>query len=126
MSKPQIIVTPGGEELVVLPRAEYEALVERADYDEDADDLAIYDARKAELAEGDMALPPAVSAAILKGESRLRAIRSWRDQTQLYLSHKTGIGQGYLSDLESGRRAGTPETLAKLAKALDVPVSWIS
>ena len=30
MSAPQIIRTPGGEELVVLPRAEYEALLERA------------------------------------------------------------------------------------------------
>ena len=26
----QIIITPGGEELVLLPRAEYEALVRRA------------------------------------------------------------------------------------------------
>jgi PHD/YefM family antitoxin component YafN of YafNO toxin-antitoxin module len=51
MSGPQIIRTPGGEELVVLPRAEYEALLERADREaEDAEDVAIYDARKAELA----------------------------------------------------------------------------
>ena len=27
----QIIITPGGEELVLLPRADYEALVRRAD-----------------------------------------------------------------------------------------------
>ena len=33
MSGPQIIRTPNGEELVVLPRAEYEALLERADKD---------------------------------------------------------------------------------------------
>jgi transcriptional regulator with XRE-family HTH domain len=38
----------------------------------------------------------------------------------------TGIGQGYLSDLESGRRMGTPETIKKLAEALDVPVEWLS
>ena len=70
MSVPQIIRTPGGEELVVLPRAEYEALLERADHAaEDADDIAIYDARKAELAAGGVVLPPEVSAAILRGES---------------------------------------------------------
>ena len=127
MRAPQIIVTPGGEELVVLPRADYEALVERLDSDdEDADDVAIYDARKAELAEGEAALPPDVSAALLRGESRLRAIRNWRGETQLHLSFLTGIGQGYLSDLEHGRRAGTPETFAKLAKALDVPVTWLA
>jgi mRNA-degrading endonuclease RelE of RelBE toxin-antitoxin system len=127
MSEPQIIRTPGGEELVVLPRAEYEALLERAGHKaEDAEDVAIYDARKAELAAGGVVLPPEVSAAILRGDSRLKAIRKWRDETQLHLESKTGIGQGYLSDLESGRRTGTPETIAKLAQALNVPVEWLS
>jgi hypothetical protein len=125
MSAPQIIRTPSGEELVVLPLAEYEALL--ADHEaEDADDVAIYDARKAELAAGGVVLPPEVSAAVLRGESRLKAIRNWRDETQLHLNFKTGIGQGYLSDLESGRRTGTPETIAKLAQALNVPVEWLS
>ena len=111
MNAPQIIRTPNGEEMVVLPRAEYEALLASADHEaEDADDIAIYDARKAELAKGGV-LPPEVSAAILRGDSRLKAIRKWRDETQLHLEFKTGIGQGYLSDLESGRRTGTPETL---------------
>jgi mRNA-degrading endonuclease RelE of RelBE toxin-antitoxin system len=127
MSAPQIIRTPGGEELVLLPRAEYEALLERADHEaEDADDVAIYDARKAELAVGGVVLPPEVSAAILRGGSRLKAIRNWRGETQPHLSFKTGIGQGYLSDLESGRRTGSPETIAKLAQALSVPVEWLS
>lgn len=126
MPKPQIIRTESGEELVVLPRAEYEALVERADGDaEDAEDIAIYDARKAELGPGDL-LPPEVSAAMLRGESRLKAIRNWRGHTQTWLNFKTGIGQGYLSDLESGRRAGSPETIARLAAALDVPMDWLA
>jgi hypothetical protein len=127
MSEPQIIRTPSGEELVVLPRAEYEALLERADHEtEDAEDAAIYDARKAELAAGGVVLPQEVSAAILRGDSRLKAVRNWRDETQLRLNFKTGISQGYLSDLESGRRTGTPETIAKLAQALNVPVEWLS
>jgi len=127
MSEPQIIRTSSGEELVVLPRSEYEALLDRASYDsEDADDLAIYDARKAELAAGGVILPPEISAALLRGESRLKAIRNWRDETQLHLSFKTGLGQGYLSDLESGRRTGTADTIEKLAKALNVPAEWLS
>ena len=109
------------------PGAEYEALLERADHDaEDDEDVALYDARKSELASGGGVLPPDVSAAILRGDSRLKAIRRWRGETQLRLNFKTGIGQGYLSDLESGRRTGTPETIAKIAEALDVPVEWLS
>ena len=127
MSAPQIIRAPSGDELVVLPRAEYEALLQRADHEaEDIDDVAIYDARKAELAAGSVVLPPEVSAAIIRGDSRLKAIRKWRDQTQLHLAFKTGIGQGYLSDLENGRRTGTPETIAKLAEALNVPQEWLA
>jgi DNA-binding XRE family transcriptional regulator len=127
MRTPQIIRSPSGEELVVLPRAEYEALLGSADHDaEDADDVAIYDARKSELAAGGGVLPPEVSAAILRGDSRLKAIRKLKEKTQMYLAFKTGVGQGYLSDLENGRRTGTPETLAKLAEALEVPVEWLS
>jgi hypothetical protein len=127
LRSPQIIRTPHGEELVVLPRADYEALVERADHEaEDAEDVAIYDARKAELAAGGGILPPEVSAAILRGDSRLKAIRNWRGETQLHLTFKTGIAQGYLSDLENGRRRGTSDTIAKLAQALNVPAEWLS
>ena len=127
MSQPQIIRTPNGEELVVPPRAEYEALVERADHHaEDAADVAIYDARKAELGAGGVVLPPAVSAPIVRGDSRLKAIRNWRDETQLQLNFKTGIARGYLSDLGSGRRTGTADTIAKLAQALDVSAEWLS
>jgi hypothetical protein len=63
MTAPQFIRTPQGEELVVLPRADYDALVARAEsYDEDADDVAIYDARMADLA-GREPSPPPVPAA---------------------------------------------------------------
>ena len=126
--KPQIITTPKGEELVVLTRAEYDALVAAAEAaDEDEADIAIYDARKAELSAGrDERLPAEVSAAMLRGDSLLKALRKWRDMTQLDLSEKTGLGQGYISDLESRRRKGTPETLAVIAKALGVNEKWIA
>ncbi|MGE0579838.1 MAG: helix-turn-helix domain-containing protein [Geminicoccaceae bacterium] len=78
------------------------------------------------MAAGGGVLPPKVSAAILRGDSRLKAIRNWRGETQVNLASKTGNGQGYLSDLESGRRAGAPETIAKVAQALNVPEGWLS
>lgn len=125
MDEPQIIRTPSGEEMVVIPRTEYEALIAAA-RNEDEDDVAIYDARKAALAASrNGLLPPPVSQAMLKGDSLLRALRRWRDITQSDLAAKADIGQGYMSDLENRRRTGAPETLRRLAQALDVPPEWL-
>lgn len=129
MSDIQIIRSPSGEELVVLPKADYEALLAAAasDADEDAEDVAMYDARKAALTAGqDGALPEEVSLLIIRGNSRLKAVRMWRKLLQSELAEKAGIGQGYLSDLESGRRAGSEDVLRSLAACLDVPMEWIA
>jgi Helix-turn-helix len=125
MNEPQIIRTPSGDEMVIIPRTEYEALLAAA-HNEDQDDVAIYDARKAELAASrNGLLPQPVGAAMLKGDSLLRALRRWRDITQSDLAAKAEVGQGYLSDLENRRRIGAPETLGRLARALDVPLDWL-
>ena len=58
----QFFKTPSGEEIAILPRADYEDLIARAtaaEDDEDVHDVAMYDARKALGAEG---LPPEVTA----------------------------------------------------------------
>lgn len=126
MGDPQFIRTPSGEELVVLTRADYDALLEAlAEAEEDAADLAVYDARKAELTTPDDLLPATVSAALLRGARLLEALRDWRGMTQTRLAEATGLAQGYLSDLERGRRQGTPDTLARIATALDVPAKWL-
>lgn len=128
MNPIQIILSPAGEELVVLPKADYDALVAAVEeLDEDAADIAAYDEAKAALATGrDVALPPEVSRLILRGNTRLKALRLWRGVSQLKVAHIAGVGQGYLSDLENGKKAGAPETLASLAKALDIPAWWIT
>ena len=121
--KVQFVTTPSGDDLAVLPRKDYEALIERlAELEEEEADLALYDQRKAGI---NPALPAELSMRILKGESLLKAIRNWRDMTQMQVEHQTGIAQGYLSDLESGRRNGADETLKKLAKVYQVPSEWI-
>jgi hypothetical protein len=124
---PQMLRSPSGDELVVLTRAEYDALSKAAaDALEDADDVAIFDARMADLDRGrDARLPPQISAAILRGETLLRALRKWRNMTQLHLAHRTNLTQGYLSELEIGRKTATPQTLRVIAKALDVDCAWL-
>ncbi|MGE0282791.1 MAG: helix-turn-helix domain-containing protein [Rhizobiaceae bacterium] len=127
MAEIQVIRSQNGEEMVVLPRADYDALVAAAaEMDEDAADLAMYDARKSELmASTNAVLPAKVSTLILEGNGRLKAIRLWRSMTQSELAAAVGIGQGYLSDLEARNKTGSPETVAALAVALGVPVEWI-
>ena len=123
----QRITTPAGEELVLLSRAEYDRLTAlAAEADEDAADVAAYDAAMAEIASGhDSALPVEVTAQLLRGASLVTAIRKWRGMKQTELAKRAGLSQGYLSDLESGRRKGASESLHAIAKALDVPGEWI-
>ncbi len=127
MSPVQIIKTPAGEELVVLPRAEFDRIAAlAAEAEEDAADVAAYDAAKAEFEAGGVAAFPAeLSALLLKTKSRLTAIRKWRGLSQAELAAKAGIQQGYLSDLETGRRKGLHATAERLARALDVAVNWL-
>lgn len=121
----QFIKTPSGEEMAVLPRAEYEALLRAvAEAEEDAADIAAYDAAKADAA-GSERLPFEVSQAVLKGTGLLKALRLWRGKGQVELAHEIATSQGFLSDLESGRRKITGDVARKLATALDIPESWL-
>jgi len=125
MHEPQIIRTPSGEEMVVISRAEYDALVAAA-RTEDEEDAAIYDARKAALvADPTGLLPQPVGEAILKGDSLLRALRRWRAVTRSQLAARAGVGLGAISDIENRRRIGAPDILGRLARALDVPPAWL-
>ncbi|RWP65752.1 helix-turn-helix transcriptional regulator [Mesorhizobium sp.] len=91
---------------------------------EDAADVAIYDERKADL-KTENPLPADVTMEILRGSSRLKALRNWRRLTQAELATTIGVSQGFLSDLESNRRKPSAQTRALLAKALDIPGQWI-
>jgi len=123
----QTFTTPSGDEMVILPRAEYDALIEAAaDAAEDAADARIYDERKAALTAGaDEVVPAEVSAFITKGDSLLKAVRKWRGKSQVETAELVGIAQSYLSALENGDRNMTADLAQKFATAFDVPVKWI-
>ncbi len=40
---------------------------------------------------------------MLSDDSLLKALRTWRGQTQIDLEFKTTLSQSYISDLESGK-----------------------
>jgi ribosome-binding protein aMBF1 (putative translation factor) len=123
----QTLKTSAGEELVVISRAEFDRLCAlAAEAEEDTADIAAYDAAKAEFeAAGSIAFPADLSALLLKHRSRLAAARKWRGLSQADLAARVDVRQGFLSDLETGRRKGSAATIEKLAAALDVPLDWI-
>ncbi len=114
-------------EIAILPRKDYEALAAKArEADEDIGTARLVARARKEIATGMPLIPKEVVDRIVGGENALRVLRRWRGKTQLYISHKTNIGQGYISDLESGRRRGTTAALKKIADALNVPLDLIA
>lgn len=116
----QIIVTPTGERLAILPEADYLALVEASD---DAGDREAVRRFRAALANGEEEeLPSEMVDRILAGESPVRVWREHRGLTAQALAEAAGLAQSYVSQIETGKRDGTIDTLVKLADALGVLV----
>jgi hypothetical protein len=119
-------------EVAILPRKEYERLAARAaEADEDAGTARVVARAREEIAEGGVLLPKDVVDRLADGENPVRVLREWRERdtpggmTQMYLSFKTGLSQGYISDIETGRRTGTAAALRSIANVLEVPLDLL-
>jgi hypothetical protein len=113
-------------EIAIMPRKEYEALVVKtAEADEDAGTARLVARARGEIAAGAPLLPKHVIDRLAKGDNPVRVLREWRDVTQLYLSFKTKLSQGYISDVETGRRKGAAAALRRIADALKVPLDLL-
>jgi CelD/BcsL family acetyltransferase involved in cellulose biosynthesis len=114
-------------EIAILSRKDYDALVAKAaESDEDAGTARIVARARRDIAGGAPLIPKEIVDRIAGGENPVRVLRQWRDATQMYLADKTDIGQGYISDIETGRRKGTTAALKRIAKALDVPLDLLA
>jgi hypothetical protein len=116
-------------EVAILPRKEYEALAAKAakaaEADEDIASARLVARARKEIAAGAPLISKKIVDRIANGENPLRVLREWRDMTQLELSFKADIGQGYISDLESGRRKGTTAALKRIAGTINVPLDLL-
>ncbi|WP_332693704.1 helix-turn-helix transcriptional regulator [Devosia sp.] len=107
-------------EMVTIPREEYERLREAA---EDLADIAAYDRVKADLAAGrEELIPSEFVDRMLGGESPLRVYREFRGMTQSALSAAAGVNRVQIADIEAGRKSGSIDTVRKLAAALRVTI----
>lgn len=68
--------------------------------------------------DGQRGLPLEVARRMTDGASPLRAWREFRGFSQAQLALLTGISRAYLTQIETGERAGTIEVMARLARNL--------
>jgi hypothetical protein len=126
MDDPQIITSPSGEELVVLPRRDYEALLQALSAaEEELADIATLDDRKSEM-EAAQHLPAIVSTMLLQGHGRLTALRMWRGIAAPDLAARTGISQPDLAKLETEPAIADVGLRGRIAIALGVPADWLA
>ena len=120
MPRPQIIETPKGERMVVLPLKEYERLRDAA---ENFDDVRAFDEAKRRLTTGEDELIPAKFAdRIFNGESPVRVWRNYRGLSVKELAKRAKISAAYLSQIEGGSREGSISTMKALAATLSLEI----
>lgn len=125
MTKVQFIKTTGGEELAVLPKQEYERLTALAKGEDAGTARIVRKARAAIAADTEVVLPKSVVDKLAATDNPIRVLREWREMIQGELAAAVGITQGYLSDLEAGKRKGPVALHQKLARALGVPIDLL-
>ncbi|MGH6919983.1 MAG: helix-turn-helix domain-containing protein [Geminicoccaceae bacterium] len=106
------------DDTVLLKRADYEALVRRA---EDAADAAQIRASEARVAAGEEEyVPIALTKRLMAGEVPVRVWREHRGLSARALASRAGISTAYLSQIETGKKPGSFDAMAKVARALGV------
>jgi len=113
----QVILKEGQPEYAVVPYETYVRLVADAEM---LADIRDYDAARQSVEEGEELVPAEVVYALLDGGNPIRVWREHRGLSQAELATRAGISASYLSQLESGKRAGTTEVLAALGTVLNL------
>ncbi len=82
-------------------------------------DLIAYDQSKPCTEE---MFPATLTIQLIEGTSPLKAFRKHRGLSQSALGELSGIGQGLISEIESGKKQGSIDTLKALSDALNVDI----
>lgn len=108
----QTIVSPSGDELVVMSRQEYQDLLDARDHA----------AAMRAVAAGADTLTDAELDDYLAAPTPLAYWRKRRGMTQAQLAASLAISQPYLAQLEAGKRTGDVTLYARLAEALQLRI----
>lgn len=125
---PQFIKTETGEELVVLSRRTYDALLARqgAESAEIRMTARMAEDYLSEKADGNGATIPHWFATLVAVHgSTLAAARRHASFSQVQLAEMLGISQGQLSDIERGRRTLSDALRVVFAERTGVEADWL-
>jgi DNA-binding XRE family transcriptional regulator len=126
MNKIQTIKTPTGDEMVVLPRSDYDRLLAAAQEKvEDEIDLRAARHVLGRLERGEEPTLPHDVVKRLGRENAIKVLREHRGMTQRALAEAAGLNALYLSQIETGRATGGLGALTRLAKVLGVSLDLI-
>ena len=114
---------------ITLSRAEYDTLISDLEDAEDLAAVATAEAREAALGK-DVARADYLSIDLVKrlsaGEHPIRVWRAHRGMTRAALASAAGVAPSYLSEIETRRKPGSFNAIARLAAALRVPLDDIA
>ncbi len=109
----------GGVPYVVLPKMDYDALIEQL---EDAEDLH---ALEAALARDEEGFPLELFDSIRAGRHPVRVFREYRGISQAELAQASGVSRNFITMIETKKRVGTINTTKLLADALGVDMDML-
>jgi len=122
--KAQIIEKNGHPEFAVIPFADYQHFLELLENEGDA--RAVAEFHEAYSAGREFLVPDEIMRREIAGESPVKLWREHRGLTQQELAQRAGISKPYLSQIETGKRQGTVETLSAIAHSLAVPLDILT
>jgi DNA-binding XRE family transcriptional regulator len=127
MRNAQTIKTPSGEDMVVLPKADYDRLLAAA-HDKLGDEADAREAARilARLESGEEETLPFDIVKRLRTENRIKVLREYRGMTQRELAKAAELNPLYLTQIEFGRETGVIKSLTRLAEAFGVEVEMIA
>ncbi|KAF1008728.1 MAG: hypothetical protein E5299_01932 [Burkholderia gladioli] len=106
--------------MAILPKADYDKLIEAFEDREDSEAARKF---RAKLAASEEELIPAEYVnRMIDGENKIKVWRDFRGMTAKALADAAGLSAPYVSQIESGTREGSLDALKKIAQALKVTI----
>lgn len=122
--KAQLIEKDGKPEFAIISYEDYQHFL--ALLEDETDSRIVADFHEKYIIGKEFLIPGEIIRRELAGESPIKLWREHRGLTQQELAKRVGISKPYLSQLETGKRQGTVETISAVARELDVPLDVLT